>query len=448
MSSIFNIKEQSIEASHIREYARATSHTQAEKLLLHVKQYFPKDNPNPRKGDITIIGGHANGFPKEMYEPLWEDFYHEAQKHNIRIRSIVIADAAWQGQSGIINQDSLGNDPGWLDYARDILHIINTLRPPPPLLGMGHSFGANALTNVALLHPRLLTSLVLLDPVTSHFASNPGSKSLGPAALSIHRRDVWPSREEAVASFKRSKFYQAWDPRVLDRWVEFGLRDVPGQEEENGKDGELTLTKTDRWLEFGKEGFNKSKKKEVTLTTTKHQEVFTFLRPSWPAYDAEGKTIIHPELTPDLDPALNEKWPTYPVYRPEGPNTVIRLPELRPSVLYIFGGQSNLSPPELRLEKMRTTGVGIGGSGGAKKGRVKEVVGEEYGHLIPMEAPLLCAKAAAEWVASELERWWTGEREYEEWTKKSRVEKTTISEEFKSYIGKPDRYGAKDKAKI
>jgi hypothetical protein len=65
MSSFpFTIQEHTIEASHIREYARATSHSQDEKLYLHIKQYTPKDNTNPQKGDITIIGGHANGFPK------------------------------------------------------------------------------------------------------------------------------------------------------------------------------------------------------------------------------------------------------------------------------------------------------------------------------------------------------------------------------------------------
>lgn len=64
MPSLFDIKEHTIEASYIREYARATSHSQDEKLLLHVKQYIPKDNPNPQKGDVTLIGGHANGFPK------------------------------------------------------------------------------------------------------------------------------------------------------------------------------------------------------------------------------------------------------------------------------------------------------------------------------------------------------------------------------------------------
>ena len=131
MASVFNIAQHVIEASHIREYARATSHSQDEKLHLHVKQYIPKDNLVPRKGDVTIIGAHANGFPKatppqqclsrcrphsltlqsqELYEPLWEDLYHDAKSRNLRIRSIYIADAAWQGQSGVLNHDALGND--------------------------------------------------------------------------------------------------------------------------------------------------------------------------------------------------------------------------------------------------------------------------------------------------------------------------------------------------
>ncbi|KAF4992826.1 hypothetical protein FDECE_13612 [Fusarium decemcellulare] len=415
-SSPFDIKEHTIEASYIREYARATSHSQDEKLWLHIKQYIPKDNPNPQKGDVTIIGGHANGFPKELYEPLWEEFYHEAKSRNLRIRSIWIADTAWQGQSGLINKDALGNDPSWLDYARDILQMINTFRPPPPIMAMGHSFGGNALTNVALLHPRLLTSLVLLDPVISHFASTPETTGFGPAATSMYRREVWPSRAEAEASFSRSPFYKAWDPRVLQRWVDFGIRDVPGED-------------------------------SVTLTTTKHQEVFTFLRPSWEAYDAQGKELVRPELAPDLDASLNHRWPTYPVYRPEGPNTVTRLPHVRPSVLYVFGGQSNLSPPELQNEKMTLTGSGLGGSGGEAKGRVKKVVGEKNGHLIPMEDPRFCASAAAEWIKTEVEAWWAEERKYQEWTRKSNEEKTTLSDDFKRYVGKPTGRRGNDKAK-
>lgn len=298
--------------------------------------------------------------------------------------------------------------------------MINTFRPPPPIMAVGHSFSANALTNVALLHPRLLTSLVLLDPVMSHFASTPVVEGFGPAAVSTYRREVWPSRAEAAASFSRSPFYQAWDPRVLQRWLDYGIRrSVPGEE-------------------------------PVTLTTTKHQEVFTFLRPSWDAYDAKGKQLIKPDLTPDLDPSLNERWPTYPVYRPEGPNTLARLPNVRPSVLYVFGGSSDLSPQELQDEKMQLTGSGVGGSGGEARGRVKKVVGEQYGHLIPMENPRFCASAAAEWIKAEVERWWVDERKYHEWTLKSTEEKTTISDEFKKYVGKPGGRQTKDqpKAKI
>ncbi|KAF5027302.1 hypothetical protein F66182_596 [Fusarium sp. NRRL 66182] len=417
MSSFpFTIKEHTIEASYIREYARATSHSEDEKLWLHVKEYSPKDNLNPQKGDVTIIGAHANGFPKELYEPLWEELYHEAKHRNVRIRSILIADAAWQGQSGVINQDALGNDPSWIDYSRDILHMINTFRPPPPIMAMGHSFGGNALTNVALLHPRVFTSLVLLDPVISHYASTPGAQNAGPAAMSMYRREVWPSRAEAAASFNRSPFYKAWDPRVLQCWLDYGIRSVPGEE-------------------------------SVALATTKHQEIFTYLRPSWDAYDAEGKNLIHPELTPDLNPNLHQRWPTYPVYRPEGPNTLARLPEVRPSVLYVFGGKSELSSLELQEEKMALTGTGVGGSGGQAKGRVKRVIGENNGHLLPMENPSLCASAAADWIKAEVGRWWTEERKYEEWTKKTQEEKSTVSEEFKKYIGKPAGRGGEDKVK-
>ena len=66
MASLYHIQEHTIAASHIREYARATSESQDEELSLSVKQYTPKGNTNPQHGDITIIAAHANGFPKVL----------------------------------------------------------------------------------------------------------------------------------------------------------------------------------------------------------------------------------------------------------------------------------------------------------------------------------------------------------------------------------------------
>ena len=56
---------------------------------------------------VTIIAGHANGLPKEVYEPLWDELH---SKLRGRIQAIWIADCAHQGASGVLNEQSLGDD--------------------------------------------------------------------------------------------------------------------------------------------------------------------------------------------------------------------------------------------------------------------------------------------------------------------------------------------------
>lgn len=63
-SGPFRIVEHTIPCQHIREYPHATADNQEDTLHLAVKQYIPLDNPDPKPGDVTIIGAHANGFPK------------------------------------------------------------------------------------------------------------------------------------------------------------------------------------------------------------------------------------------------------------------------------------------------------------------------------------------------------------------------------------------------
>lgn len=61
---VFNIITHTVPCQHIREYAFAIDDEQETELSLAVKQYIPRSNPNPKKGDITIIGAHATGFGK------------------------------------------------------------------------------------------------------------------------------------------------------------------------------------------------------------------------------------------------------------------------------------------------------------------------------------------------------------------------------------------------
>jgi pimeloyl-ACP methyl ester carboxylesterase len=279
---------------------------------------------------------------------------------------------------------------------------------PHPIIGVGHSVGASQLTHLSHLHPRLLHSLVLVDPIIQPDLEI--HKSL--AKLSTSRRDIWPSRKAAAESFRNSKFYRAWDPRVLERWIEFGLRDLPTEQYPEVPDG----------LNEGDDG------PPVTLSTTVAQEVYFYVRASY-----HDKRLLQDEdLLQDIHPDDRD---TSQLSRPESQKLFRLLPEVKPSVLYVFGRGSDASPPESRLAKMETTGTGIGGSGGAKAGRVQEVV-LDCGHLVGMERPAECAEATAAFVDAELGRWEAQERARDEALERlSRHERVGINESWREKVG-------------
>jgi pimeloyl-ACP methyl ester carboxylesterase len=364
----FDINRHQVLCSHIREYPRALSTEDQPQLFLSVKQYVPKNNPRPQPGDITIVASQANAFPKELYEPLWDDLLNYSErltsqgKSSFRVREIWMADVAHQGESYVLNEKKLGNDPGWFDHSRDILHVINQFRMQPPIFGVGHSMGGAQLTNIALFHPRLFTGLILLDPVIQPRTTEVIKDSMRPnmAALSTFRRDLWPSRDAAREGFGKSPFYQSWDKRVFDHWIESGLRDCP------------TLLHPDE------------KAPKVTLTTPTGQEVYQFSRPNFQNYGAAQAGKVNRKTHADLDPDNPNQ---HPFYRWEPNRTFTRLEEIRPSVLYVSGEISDVSHniPGLDETRLRRTGTGIGGSGGEVEGRVKLVELKGVGHLVVME---------------------------------------------------------------
>lgn len=283
--------------------------------------------------------------------------------------------------------------------------------------------------NLSLMHPRLLSTLILLDPVIQEASTGPPTTGgPSPVLASIFRKDLWPSRELAAASFGNNRFFQTWDNRVLEKWIEFGLRDLP-----------TAIYPTVSTLQDGK--------RAVTLATPKHQEIFTFARPNFAGRDATGEPIINRITHVDWDPADTS---AYPFYRPEMSATFRNLPYLRPSVLYVFGGESYMSSPELRKRKMQYTGTGLGGSGGAVEGRVKEVVLEGIGHLVAMEAVGACAEAAAMWFDQETKRWREEEEVFQmKWSNKKKQEKFMVDEEWMKRIGtKPQRSNSQVRNKL
>ena len=109
--ALFQIRTHYVDSSYIRHYPHALSGSQEDTLKLAVKRYTPLNSLQPKAGDVTLIAAHANGVGKELYEPLWDDLLRASERSNgFRIRSIWMADVAWQGESGVLNEDKLGDD--------------------------------------------------------------------------------------------------------------------------------------------------------------------------------------------------------------------------------------------------------------------------------------------------------------------------------------------------
>ncbi|KAJ5682578.1 hypothetical protein N7462_005743 [Penicillium macrosclerotiorum] len=399
----FTVTEHIIDGQHIREYPDATSVSQDVPLKLVLKKYAPVDNPNPQPGDVTIIGAHGCGFPKEVYEPLWEDLLARSQQDGYRIRAIWIADVANLGASGVQNESNLGNDPSWFDHGRDLLYMINKFRDemPRPIVGVGHSMGAGQLVLLSLLHPRLLTSLTLIEPVIAPDMFTGKGPLL--SIVSLKRRDTWKSRSAAIEAARKA--HKIWDERVLERWIRHAYRDLP-----------TTSAQGD----------------PVTLTSSKYQEVLQYLRPNPVGHKPTGQED-NLAVGPPPDPLLyadiiGPPHATSPFYRYEPILAWKLMKHVRPPVHYVLGSKSPISYPEARTNILNRTGTGVGGSGGVKAMRVKQTILKGT-HQLPLEKVGETAASVGPWISQTVQRWKEDEaRIAERWAQRP------IDERLKSMV--------------
>lgn len=410
-SDCFIVKEHVFQGQHIREYPGALAESQEDAIELHAKQYIPRDSSG--KG-LTLIGFHANGFHKEVYEVFWEELYTTARdKHGIEIASIWMADQAFQGQSASMNEQRMGSDPHWFDHSRDVLAMINTFRKQMtrPIVGVAHSMGASQAVALAQYHPRLFTCLVLVDGALSIR----GSRNIASMMkYSLGKPDAFPSRTAAEKAMFEAPIFLKWDRRVLRRYVETAFRE--GSSPGAGQD------------------------KVVALATPKHMEAASLVRPNPEQLNpaAEPLSAQQQYSHPDLDPGAELMAPAY-----NSPSRLAYsfLPSLRPSTLYINGKGSQIAPPETLHERTRVTGSGIGGSGGVECGRVCSVE-VKGGHFLPMTNPSGTAVAVMDWLVPQLEEWKELEAAWaEQWSRKTLQQKQSLPPEtvklYQEWDGKP-----------
>lgn len=264
--------------------------------------------------------------------------------------------------------------------------MVNHFRKemPRPIVGFGHSMGANVMINLSLLHPRLLTTIIAVEPIAMKTALGMPWGAVLPLTL---RKDVYSSREEATKYFLASPFFKHLRPDVVKLWTQHALRPCPTYLHPSAPQG------------------------SVTLATTTHQEALNYARPALPPRNQplssfKPNRIQHPELFGQVEGFENHD-PKSGWYKPETTMTFANLPFVRPSVFYMYGGKSHfiMSQAEARKAKLERTGTGVGGSGGAKEGRVIEKVYKEGGHYIPLERPDVLVPDISKWLSKELDRW-------------------------------------------
>ncbi|KAI0800323.1 alpha/beta-hydrolase [Fomes fomentarius] len=226
-----------------------------------VNRYLRKRSASSgRRNGVTLFMCHANGFPKEIWEPALDRLLARDEGNvDYIIDEIWSWEAVNHGDAAIINRDSLGGIYDWRDNSRDILHFLlyylpssatsgplpvhlprledveaNSRRlhgiPGRTLVAVGHSFGGATVTRAAIEYPTLFKSLFMIDAMIRPMLSDDVVISERIRALmtgAVRRRDGWSSRDEAYKAFSATPFFQAWDSACLNIYVQCGLHDTP-----------------------------------------------------------------------------------------------------------------------------------------------------------------------------------------------------------------------------
>ncbi|GMK55193.1 hypothetical protein CspeluHIS016_0202490 [Cutaneotrichosporon spelunceum] len=243
-----------------------------------------RDVPSSTGRGKVLVCTHANGLHKEHWHVALRSLLARDPRSPgavfgtaaalpptlVEIDDIWLLDDANHAASCDLNSGRLGAVQAWRDDARDALNFVTHVLPAvyaeeqpgwqlgwtseagnmPKVVGIGHSFGGNALVQAAAARPDLFEALFLVDPmVPPHYVPyerwlKEGVSVYPLSAGAIRRRTHWPSREEAARTMRAQPFFAAWDQEVFDLYVSHGLVPV----DYDKPDGEVTLA-TPSWSE-------------------------------------------------------------------------------------------------------------------------------------------------------------------------------------------------------
>lgn len=154
----------------------------------------------------TLLFVHATGFHGRCWDAIVEQFPGN--------RCLAL-DLRGHGRSA-----KPAPAPDWRPVGEDVAAVVRALGLEGAI-GIGHSMGGHAVALAAALMPAAFARLVLIDPVILSPERYTGARE--GEHFAARRRDRWPSAAAMVERFAGRPPFDAWDPRVLRDYCEYGL---------------------------------------------------------------------------------------------------------------------------------------------------------------------------------------------------------------------------------
>jgi len=187
----------------------------------------------PTNAKPLVIFSHANSFPASTYSV----FFNSLKTRGFQVKAI----------------EKFGHDPrypvtsNWPELVQQLADFTahEVEKSGQAAFLVGHSLGGFLSLMCAARHPSLggfpIKGVVLMDsPIVGGWRATALSVakrarllgSLSPGAVSRKRRQVWPSRDDALAHFLSKKAFARWDPQVLNDYIDHGTQDASPQTDE------------------------------------------------------------------------------------------------------------------------------------------------------------------------------------------------------------------------
>jgi pimeloyl-ACP methyl ester carboxylesterase len=116
-------------------------------------------------------------------------------------------------------------DYGWSGFADDVLAAIAGLSLDHPM-AVGHSSGGAAVLLAEAHRPGTFSSLWCYEPIVWPDPDKARARAAALAEGARHRRERFPSREDAYANFSSKPPFSALAPAVLRAYVEHGFEEA------------------------------------------------------------------------------------------------------------------------------------------------------------------------------------------------------------------------------